>query len=91
MRVFYNDIPYEVRVIYSYDNSRIRKIIFYGLNFLDPDPKYPRYDCFTLFEEYDISSVPRAVSILSEVGELELVQRLLRQYSEIHHSSEFIL
>lgn len=88
MRVFYNDIPYEVRVIYSYDHSRIRKIIFYGLNFLDPDLQY---DGFTLFEEYDYSSVPRAVSILSEVGELELVQILLRQYSEIHKSSEFVL
>lgn len=88
MRVFYNDIPYEVKVIYSYDKSRIRKIIFYGLNFLDPDPKY---DGFTLFAEYDPSSISRAVSVLSEVGELELVQMLLNQYRDIHFSNYLVL
>lgn len=88
MRVIYNDIPYEIRVTYSYDRIRIRKIEFIGLNFLDPDPKY---DGFTLFSEYVPSSVPRAVSILSEVGDLELVQILLNQYRDIHFSSDLVL
>lgn len=88
MRIFYNDVPYEMRVIYSYDTFRIRKIIFYGLNFLDPDPKY---DGFTLFAEHDLSSIPRAVSVLSEVGELELVQMLLNQYREYHFLNDLVL